>query len=600
MSSAIARAAAAFAVLAAGLSASPAVAAGATRIGPDLGSAPPPAVGCGAATCAATQLAGGAGATAPADGTLVRFSLRHGPAASALGETVRLLVLDGSGQRLRVVRQSPPFTISTQAADAVSTFRVSVPIAAGQRIGVLVQSTFAQSDSWLRVAGAAGGATVGQAAGLPVVGAAGDFAPAGDRLLLLNAELEPAAGRSGGAGRGGRATRGAARPRRGRSGNGTARPSAPVCTAAGGVVARTAAAIPLAAVRDAAAPPRRTLRLRPAAGAAAGWPARRIDASDSYNEVDAAFDRHGRLHVAARGGFRHRVIYAGPRGKKLVEATNDQGSVAIAAPRSGPVVAYGMDFPDARGGRLVYCDVLKLARGPAFRPAPVLAQRVGDTGFFFADVDADPRGTRLHAIYELGRRAPQLVYRPLGGAAQRLPLVGGTLRQARLAVRGGTVAVVARTDGALNLLVRAGRRWTRTVLARDAGVFDVAVGPDGRARVAFADDLGQLRLYTGRALVATGIPAASLGLAVDGAGRLHVALTPTARACHTTSIWDCRRGGIHHLRIDPDGRGGSAATVQETTGDAPGDLAIAVHGGAVAIAYGDPARSRMLTVRRRG
>ena len=632
MTTRFARARVAPAAIAVGVALScPGVAAAATRIGPDLATAPPPTASCGAPACTATQLAGAVGAAAPVDGQLVRFRLRHGP-AGALGETVRLLVLEGDGQQLTVARASGPQTVAGTAADGVSTFAVELPIRAGQRIGLQVESTFVQPEGWLRVTGAAPGAAVGQHVGVHPAGATAAYAEAPDRLLLLNADLEPAAagggggtggggtggggtggggtggggggggtGGTGGGGAGG-GTGGGGTGGTGNTGGGSTGAGAPVCRA-GAAAARAAAPVRTAAVEALPAPSHAALALSPApAAAASAWRTRRLDASDSYNEVAAAFDRRGGLHVAARGGFRHRVVYAGPRGRRLVEATNDQGSVAIAAPRSGPAIAYGMDHADDVGGRLVFCDVLKLARGPAFRPAAVRVQRTGETGYFFADLAADPRRDTLHALYELGRRAPQLHHWQVGGAATRLPLVGGTLRGARIATRGGTVAVVARTDGALQLLVRrGGGRWQRTVLARRAGgPFALAIAPDGRPRVAFADALGRLRLSDGRRVVATGAPVASVGLAVDGRGRLHVALAPTARACHTTNVWTCRRGGIHHLRVAASLRRVAVSTVQPTTGDAPGRLAVAVHGGAVAIAYGDPARSRQLTVKRRG
>lgn len=377
-------------------------------------------------------------------------------------------------------------------------------------------------------------------------------------------------------------------------------PATTVCPAAGAQSTAMPADTPVARVQPVAAAraARGTLRFT---RARTRWRAQQVDASDNFNDVDATFDARGALHVAGRGAFRHGVTYWGPAGKRAIEATNDQGSVAIAAVGTTPVVGYGMDHPESAGGRLVSCDVLKLAAGPGLTPTAVYAHAQDDTAFFFSDLAADPATNAVHAIYEVGRSAPALAYRRLGAAPERLPLSGGTLRQAQVAAAGDAVAVAARTDGGLVVFVRRGSGpFAAQPISARAGTFDLAMGRDGRPRIAFVDGAGRLALFNGRRVVRSRTAVVGVAIAVDRRGRMHVAAAPTAQACHTTWIWECTRGGLYHVRTTAAGTRGVVSTIQSTTGFAPGRIAIAVHGTRVAVAYGDPAQGKALTVRRSG
>lgn len=572
----------------------PASAGAAQRIGPDLGALAPVAR-CDQASCNLVQLAGAAGAASPADGVIVRYRVKHGQASSALDQ-VRLLVLERRGDQLALVRQSDAAYLGT--SPATEEFAVRLPIAAGQLIGLRVESTFTPAVPVLTTSGP--GEVTGRYAGTQATGAAAPYAGAEGVTLLLNADLEPSGGSGQPGGSGG--SGGSGKPGgSGGSGGGTS-PTTPAPPADSAVSCPPSAAASAATGRSRAVAPvaRRLLRVAPGARVAARWRTTIVDATDNYNEVDAAYDGRGRLHVAGRGALRKAVVYRGPSGQRVIESTNDDGSVAVAVPRTGPLVGYGMDHASSANGRLIYCDVLKLAAGPGFAPQVFLAQPENETGFFFADLAADPRGATTHAVYELGRARPRLFHHVVGGARQELALTGGVLRQARIEASGPTVAIAARTDGALAVYVRrGGGPFRRTVVARGTGAFDLALGRDGRPRLAFSDRRGRLALFTGRRVVRTGAPVSAVGLATGPGGRMEVAIAPTAQACDRSSIWHCRRGGLYLLSVNARATRARTSVVQSTTGFAPVRIAVATHGAKVAVVYGDPAHSRRLTVRSR-
>lgn len=591
----------------------------ATAIGEDPATATPPERDCDTQYCTLVQT--GPASAAPADGVVTGFTLRHGRGVAGINPTtVRLVVLTPTGGHdYTLSARSEPVAVGATSDDQVLRSAVRLPIAAGQLVGIAVENAWAGMSSRLATLTAVAAAdSIVHQLGQSHASGTHTYSPSPAYRLLLSAQLEPdvdgdgygdesqdgdngsgLGGPGGGAGRAQPPGGTPAGPVTPGAGAGTT-PGSPVCpTARTQRNTRRAGVLRSGNAPSAVSTRRRTARRTTGKSI---WRSTVIDRSDNYNDVAAAFDRTGHLHVAGRGAFHHRVVYWGPHGLRTVESTNDQGSVAIATPRSGPVVGYGTDHTESAAGRLVTCDVFKLATGPGFTPSAEWAHDHNDTAFFFAGLAADPRRRELHAVYETGRSKPQLHHRTLGEAPTHLPLTGGPLRDARIAVRGTTVAVAARTDRHLLVFTRRGknRKFQRTKIASRAGQFDVALGSDGRARLAYIDRGGRLALYNGRRTVSTRAPMALVAIAAGDGDALHVAAVPTAQSCHTTSVWECRRGGVYHLRTNSAGTRGTVSTVQSTTGFATGRLAIAVRGSKVAIVYGDPANNKQLTVKRRG
>ncbi len=169
----------------------------ATTIGSDL--AGEPAFACMSGTgCTATNLSDVAGRamTAPFDGVVVRFRVKHGPVPP--GASYRMKVLSGGlpsfaleqqTARVRFEQFAPGATEVVQTADAAGRPR-GVPISFGQRIGV-----------WFAPGGvgfqsAAAGQALAEHDGDHAAGRA-DYTPHTGYEALINADVEPDADRDG-------------------------------------------------------------------------------------------------------------------------------------------------------------------------------------------------------------------------------------------------------------------------------------------------------------------------------------------------------------------------------------------------------------------
>lgn len=549
----------------------PASAGAATRLGPDIAAAGAPDEDCGAVTCSAVGLDGAAIAV-PSDGVLTSLQLRHGPATGGLATAeVRLVAYQRAGLSLTAVRESGAVTVpATTDADRTDTLAVSLPVRAGELVGMKVASGWAGSE--LKVLGAAAGQTAARYAGNHLAGATATYAALADRAVLFNATLQADANGNGlgdedEAGAGG----GAGTP-----------PDATPGTEPGGGGTPTPA--------DAGA--------RPGACATGTGPGPQAGAArDNVNHVDVALDGRGRAHAIARGVFRNHVFYAGPGGTRVLENAQTDGQVALALDRRGrPVTLWGSAPPEVVNGLVRYCPRLNLATGPGFGRTILFGLPDGTKALSLADLAADPRTGTLHTVYDIAGR---LVHQPLGGRAQTVPGVADP-HQLRISFGGGTLAVAVRdARDTLTVLTRRGNgSWRRALRVRGAGDFDVAVGSDGRPRLAIVRGaVPRLSIYNGRRLVHTALPAQAVGVGVSTGGRIHVGFSLRSRP--SRNPFGTAANGLVHLASNASATRGRLGNVERSVGFSPARIAVAVRGSRVAFAYGHPGRSGRLTVRTR-
>lgn len=545
----------------------PASAGAATRLGPDLAAAGPPAQDCGAVTCSAVGLDGAAVAV-PSDGVLTSLQLRHGPATGGLATTeIRLVAYQRAGLSLTAVRDSGAVTVpATADADRTDTLSVSLPVKAGELVGIKVASGWAGSE--LKVLGAAAGQTAARYAGNHPAGATATYAALADRVVLFNATLQADANGNG-LGDEDEAAAG--------GGGGGAIPPG---TEPGGGTPTTPADPGTAACATGTGP-------GPQAGAA----------RDNVNHVDVVLDGRGRAHAIARGVFRNHVFYAGPGGTRVLENAQTDGQVALALDRRGRAVTlWGSAPPEVVGGLVRYCPRLNLATGPGFGRTILFGLPDGTKALSLTDLAADPRTGTLHAVYDVAGR---LVHQPVGGRAQTVPGITNP-HQLRIAFGGGTLAVAVRdARDTLTVLTRRGSgSWRRALRVRDAGDFDVAVGGDGRPRLAIVRGaVPRLSIYNGRRVVRTTLPAQAVGIGVGAGGRIHVGFSLRSRP--SRNPFGTASNGLVHLAANASATRGRLGNVERSVGFSPARIAVAVRGSRVAFAYGHPGRSGRLTVKTR-
>ena len=175
----------------------------ATTIGSDL--AGEPAFACTSRTgCTATTLADGAARamTAPFDGVVVRFRIKHGPVPP--GASYRMKVLSGDGfagggmrsfaledqtAPVRFEGFAPAGTDAVQPTDAAGRPR-GIPISLGERIGVWV------APGGVGFQSATAGYVLAEHDGDHAAGRA-DYTPHTGYEALINADIEPDADRDG-------------------------------------------------------------------------------------------------------------------------------------------------------------------------------------------------------------------------------------------------------------------------------------------------------------------------------------------------------------------------------------------------------------------
>jgi hypothetical protein len=347
-----------------------------------------------------------------------------------------------------------------------------------------------------------------------------------------------------------------------------------------------------------------------AAPASADWKGRYLDKAGDFSAVKVAFDDGGRLHAAALSAPRTRLRYYGPAGARTVDPNTRSKATAFGFAVLGdrPLLSWqawltervAPDYcPQCTGVDRNY-DQLRWAGGPAFEHGELARTDENGSGFLFNDIAADRQTGALHAAYSYGR-ADQLVYQAQDGAATALPLRG--VQAVDIAAGAGTVAVAAANAGKLVLFTRSGAGgWKQRALGRSAGSFDIAVGVDGRARVAVGD--GPLRLWTGGRMMRSKLGVDQVAIGVDRGGRMHVGYTRAKRpTCRGYGIFGrvCSNNGIGYLRVNATGtRAQAHGVVKGHIGYSP-RLSLAVTpAGKVAIGYADPSRNYRPAVRTRG
>jgi hypothetical protein len=171
-------------------------AAAAATIGSDLSGAPNSACTSATGCTAATLSSGGARAlTAPSNGVVVRFRIRHGPTPPGASYTMK--VLSGSGAivggltSFALAAQAPPNQFDDFVSGGVDTVATvdaagrprGVPISSGQRIGVFAPGGVAFETT-------AAGSVLAERNGDHAGGAAAYALHAGFEVLI-NADVEP-------------------------------------------------------------------------------------------------------------------------------------------------------------------------------------------------------------------------------------------------------------------------------------------------------------------------------------------------------------------------------------------------------------------------
>lgn len=571
-----------------------AVQAATQRVGPDLTTTSAPVANCGGQTCSAVQSEGPSAAAVPAAGTITRFRLRHGPVPGGIMTTeVRLAVYTRSGDSFTVVRESGPLEVpSTTATDRTDTFVVSVPVAAGQYLGVRVISAWAGNDAELKVLGDGGGAdVVASYAGNHPSGTA-TYTRSTGSVVLFNADLETGTS-DGGSGTGGGGTGGTESGGTGGTGAGGGD------TGGGGGTTATcptsAGSVTRPSVRSQSSPGSAG-KLRVAKGGGS-WRGGAVLRNDKFFEVKLAYDANGRRHVVGRGGAYQDVYYAGPSGKRRVAQSGWGGGSGLAIDgRNRPVIGYGDTEPQTVNGRIVFCPRFRTVTGTS-RPTDLRALPDGAKAFSYTELGSDPKGGRVHTAYDVGE---QLYYQPVGGKPVKMPFTRP--RVVRVAVGGGVVAVAASNDSnTLVLFTRKGvtGAFTKRTIAKGVGHYDLAVARDGNPKIAFTRR-GRLHVYNGKGIVASNIPAFRVGVAADAAKNIHVAFSPSdSPDCYgnVVRVWCTGRNGVFHLRLNAQGTAGRWTTVQSSIGYSPARFSVATYRSQAAIAYGDPGANGYLKVR---
>lgn len=570
------------------------------RVGPDLTTASAPAANCGGQTCSAVQLEGPGATEVPTSGTITRFRLRHGAVPGGLLTTeVHLAVYSRSGDSFTVVRESGPLTVpATDATDRTDVFAVSVPVVAGQYLGVRVLSAWAGSDAELKVIGAgASSDTVGRYIGNHASGTAA-YGRIPGSVVLFNADLETGGtgdGDSGGDSGGGTGDGGSG----GDSGGGTDGGGSGGTGGSGGGTTATcptsAGSVTRPTVRSQSSPGSAG-KLRVAKGGGS-WRGGAVLRNDKFFEVKLAYDANGRRHVVGRGGAYQDVYYAGPSGKRRVAQSAWGGGSGLAIDgRNRPVVGYGDSEPQTVNGRIVFCPRFRTVTGTS-RPTDLRALPDGAKAFSYTELGSDPKGGRVHTAYDVGE---QLYYQPVGGKPVKMPFTRP--RVVRVAVGGGVVAVAASNDSnTLVLFTRKGvtGAFTKRTIAKGVGHYDLAVARDGTPKIAFTKR-GRLHVYNGKGIVGSNIPAFRVGVAADAAKNIHVAFSPSdSPDCYgnVVGVWCTGRNGVFHLRLNAQGTAGRWTTVQGSIGYSPARFSVATYRNRAAIAYGDPGANGYLKVR---
>lgn len=476
-----------------------------------------PTAGCGAQTCTALQVGGPATTLMPVTGTLTRLRVRHGAidGGGLLTTDGTVLVLSRAGTSYSVVRSARVTFAPTASTDTTSTFDLSLPVTAGEYVAVQVTGAFASSRPAFLAAGGvddvaavhAGAHTAGTLA----------YPEIAQRRALISADVTT---------------------------GGVVAPGGPGTTAPGTDGTGTDAVSCGAPART--APGRATHRSQPttpAHRAGARWTKRTVGRQDRMMDIQLAYDRAGRAHVAARGAMRYAVHYFGPGGARTLDRTVDQNDgVGLTLGADGrPVVVWGERKPTTVAGRVVYCPRLHLAVPGG--DAQLLRALPESTRSAFLHPEVERVGSALHLAYDVDGR---LVHHVVGGAPAPLPVQG--VRRIRMAAHGDRLLLGATTAGGrLTVFERSGDRPFRVLTkARRVHDFDVAYA-GGKPVVAWSGGtVRRLTVLTEGRRIGTRTPAEVVALATDGPVA-HVVFSTVART--TCGVLGCLRSGVYHVGL---------------------------------------------------
>lgn len=529
------------------------------------------------------------GPAAPSAGTVRAVRITHGATAADTQVTVAIFSPSGPSRDYTVKSAAPAQSLSSSAT-TTTTIAVSLAVAAGDRVGF----TLSESAPTTKFGVYDSEGSMDVRDGPVAVGSRYDTGWASfTSTSPLAADIDTGTGGGGGSAPGG-ASGGAAPATQGGR----------VCRPAGAAARR-------AAVRDGGvAPSGARARLAEPAVAAAAWRTRWLDRSTSYVDALLLGSRSGFVAFGRTFGTSELRFLSGST-RRPIAPLHISDDYAAALGRGGtPVVAWrtirteSEDAGPGLVGRAHSCDVVMLAGAPAFTPAVAVAAPEDTGSIGMIDLAGDPATGALHLAYGWGR-SDALVYQPVGGAPESLPLSG--VGDVRVSTARGRVAVAASAGGSVVVFVRsrAGGPWRRTTIRGVRGPWDMQLGRDGRPRLAFQTSRAEMAVYTGRHVVRTGAPIESVSLALDGADRFHIALTGVAprRFCFAHKRFD-RRGfqitcvgtNLYYVTLDRTARRGRIVTAQRALGQSK-PVSIALAGRRVGIAL--PGRSSWAQLRYR-